>query len=294
MKPMYKRDLNSNYLVLQGSVEDGDNYQVKMIGVNRIRGIIPMQNKVVDGDSQYYYEIGGKESLKSIYSEDKLDSGRLKGIIIELNDILMEAKEYMLSVDNLILDPEYIFYDYDTEKLEVIFYPNKEKEDESQFEILAEFFLNSVDHGDDIAISIAYQFYKLIKNENFQINQILSFIQGRNREKSVVNNIADKGENISAVNEGACCYMCEEECGNVEKSHYMSRKKSGAKGMFFYGCIVAVIGLIINIVFPYYSFECTIIYAIAGIIWGITYLIFAKGKLEYNAANWDVIASENK
>ena len=127
MEIRYKRDLNSNYMILTEENPKNESYEVRMITENRIYGLLPCIHQQYEGRTEYYYEITGRQSMELLYERRKLNSGQLKGLLRELLRILESAGEYLLNPDHLLLGPETIYLHTRSEKLYLCCYPGSEK-----------------------------------------------------------------------------------------------------------------------------------------------------------------------
>lgn len=70
MEIRYKRDLNSNYMILKEDSSRGD-YEVRMITENRIYGFLPCVIQRHENQTEYYYEITGRQSMELLYERKK-------------------------------------------------------------------------------------------------------------------------------------------------------------------------------------------------------------------------------
>ena len=105
-----------------------------------------------------------------MYLSAKIGIKEIRGIIDNLAQVLDTMSEYLLEERFLILEPEYIYMDLETEQLFFLYYPFQEEDAvEARYLPLAEFFLAHVDHREERAVGDAYQFYKMSKAENFMV-----------------------------------------------------------------------------------------------------------------------------
>ena len=88
MEVRYKRDLNSNYMILGGDgIEDGG-YELRMVTENRIPGFLPCVCQRHENRTEYYYEITGKQSMALMYERRKLGFDQLKNLLKDLEKVL--------------------------------------------------------------------------------------------------------------------------------------------------------------------------------------------------------------
>lgn len=173
MEIRYKRDLNSNYMILTTQTPEKEHYEIRMITENRICGLLPCVYQDHEGRREYYYEITGRQSMELLYERRKLTCKQLKGLLRELLKALESAKEYLLNPDHLILSPESVYLYTKTEKLHLCYYPGYEKEIRESFLDLAEYLLGKLDKEDAEGIAFGYELYQNALEPNFSLLEIL-------------------------------------------------------------------------------------------------------------------------
>ncbi len=173
MEIRYKRDLNSNYMILTDQSTKTEPYEIRMITENRIYGLLSCVSQEHEGVMEYYYEITGRQSMELLYERRKLDCEQLKGLLRELLRIIEAAKEYLLNPDHLILSPESMYLNTKSEKLYLCYYPDYQKEIRESFLDLAEYLLGKLDKGDAKGIEFGYELYQNALEPNFSLLEIL-------------------------------------------------------------------------------------------------------------------------
>ena len=231
-KPMYKRELSHSYLVIENIPEElSGHYQYRMILRNRIPGLLASSERYMEGRACLYYDISSRQSLEQLYLSAKIGMKEIRGIIDNLAQVLDSMAEYLLEERFLILEPEYIYMDLETEQLFFLYYPFRQDEEQSRYLPLAEFFLEHVDHREEMAVSAAYQFYKMSKAESFMVGSFRTFLEkGMQEERQkAAEEEPDKtkygyaGMRITERNAAVCFYeeegpyeYCGKETGNGE------------------------------------------------------------------------------
>lgn len=173
MEIRYKRDLNSNYMVLTDEQPKEETYEVRMITENRIYGFLPCVSQKHEMSTEYYYEITGHQSMELLYERRKLKCSQLKGFLKELLRVLEAAQEYLLEPGHLILKPESIYLRTRSEKLYLCYYPGYEKSIRDSFLELAEYLLGKLDKSDTAGIEFGYELYQSALEPNFSLTEIL-------------------------------------------------------------------------------------------------------------------------
>lgn len=183
MKAEYKRDLKNNYLILSALEEkEEDDYSIYMVEKNKIPGLLPVHRSRRDGALLLNYEITGKQPLVSLYEQKQLGCADILLILSEMGEILETLQKYLLSPENLVFDPEYIFLEPDGKKLCLCYAPGVKNE--ASIRSLAEFILRRLDHKDAGAVAAGYRFYGKTLEENFSLQSSLKelLLEDQNRE----------------------------------------------------------------------------------------------------------------
>ena len=127
-KPLYKRELSHSYLVMENVPEElSGHYQYRMILRNRIPGLLSSSERYLEGRICLYYDISSRQSLEQLYLSARIGMKEIRGIIDNLAQVLDSMSEYLLEERFLILKPEYIFMDLETEQLFFLYYPFSEE-----------------------------------------------------------------------------------------------------------------------------------------------------------------------
>lgn len=172
----YKRDLNHNYLILSAKQQGRENYQSKMMERNTVSGILPCTVHYVEDSVKYYYDISSKQPLKCAFSIRKMNYQLVCGMFRQIEQIFLQLGNYLLDSSRILLDVNYIYWDVEEEKISLIFYPQKEKE-EGIVQRFAEELLNLVDYADKKAVDAAYWFYEKAAGENFTLSEVFAYFR---------------------------------------------------------------------------------------------------------------------
>lgn len=173
MEVRYKRDLNSNYMILRDEEPSKESYEVRMVTENRIYGLLPCVSQKHEKMTEYYYEITGRQSMGLLFERRKLDCKQLKSFLRELERALEATKEYLLNPDHLILNPDSIYLHTQTEKIYLCYYPGYTKSIRESFLELAEYLLGKLDKNDTEGIEFGYDLYQQALEPNFSLLEVL-------------------------------------------------------------------------------------------------------------------------
>lgn len=174
---IYKRELNHSYMVIRcGTYHITETYAYRMMTQNRIGRLLGCSQRYLDGEAFLYYDISSRQPLERLYESRKLDVEGLRRILYAVAAVQQDLGEYLLDEQGLMLEPGTIFANVETEELYFCFNPEKCGA-ERHYAKLADFFLGHVDHGDEHAVNIAYQFYQMSKAEYFVLSAFLPILE---------------------------------------------------------------------------------------------------------------------
>lgn len=161
-------------MILEGESEDKEDYQVVMLEENEIPGILNMDVRYLDNQSQYYYDVSGKTSFKTLHEKVSLNLEDMKRLVTDLLQVIQELKRYMLDGEHILLEPEYIYSD--SEHFFFCYYPSAKQDVRRDFHTLTEFFVREVDYKDEEGVHFAYTLHKNTMEENYSIEDIMQRI----------------------------------------------------------------------------------------------------------------------
>ena len=96
-----------------------------MIKENTIDGLIPCQERMIYGESLLYYDITSRQSIQSILEAQPLQMRHLQKLFSGLRTISEVMEKYLLSPEDLLLLPEFVYMDMATGEYSFIYYPER-------------------------------------------------------------------------------------------------------------------------------------------------------------------------
>lgn len=172
-RTFFKKSGGRSYLVLRSGEEPELPYQINTIRYNKITGLLPIQFFIEDGEYQYFYDISCKKSLSERMKYKKYSIKEVRTIMSDLYCCVQQMEEYLLDVNCLILDPEYIFSENDTLKLQFCFYQDKVETFEKSLERLFDYFLNQLDYQDEKTVLLVYGLYQKSREERTSLSDLM-------------------------------------------------------------------------------------------------------------------------
>lgn len=253
MRAEYKRDMNHNYLILQGDMPvDTSSYQVRMLAGNGIPSLLKCRMQGLDGKLLFYYEITSKQSLADLFENKKFRIADLQTVFGGFVRVMEEMAEYLLNPGQLVLRPEYMYLDAEKQELFFCYLPGFEKEVKEQFQSLTEYILPKMDHEDGQAVMLGYSIYRRALEDCFHLEYIkeeLYQMQGEVPETSAVKDQERETEAFGAKEEAqgqeALWSLKEipEKTGissNVPEQEEKDVKKSGMRKVIL-GCFCGTV-----------------------------------------------------
>lgn len=176
MEVQYKHNLKSNYIVLKNADMLANDFRVNMLLKNQIEGFLPFCISCVDGNIELSYLISSKQSIRQIVERKKLRYHALHNILNGIINIAVQSHEYLLKTDDVLLDSEFIFTDYDCNEIWVCYYPNYAKSFQMQIRDLIHELLLVTDHEDKKAVEFIYEMFEICGKDNFLIKDIEQYL----------------------------------------------------------------------------------------------------------------------
>ena len=180
MNITYHRDGANNYMVLEAAQEiRGDEYQVRMMLVNPIPGLLRCRLRCVDGTASFHYEITSRQPAARIFEQRPIGSEDIRALVMGISRVLGGLEKYLLEDECLLLDPELIYMDVETREMFFCYLPFYKGDLPESFRGLAEYLLKHLDHEDGQAVLWGYQLYSGTASENYSIHEVLKKLRHR-------------------------------------------------------------------------------------------------------------------
>lgn len=172
MEAEFKREMNRSYMVLRPEAAGGEHHAVQMLTKNRIPGLLPFQEKRVDGDCRYYYDITSKQPLARMLEYRKLSGTELRQLTADLLLALRQMESFLLDESQLCLKPDMIYVEPASFRCYLCLVPGRKAPFPAEFCGLSQFLLDHINHQDGEAVLVAFSIFKESRKENFGIEDI--------------------------------------------------------------------------------------------------------------------------
>lgn len=183
----YFRDYRHSYMILQCRQEEVDrSYQYKILTSDKIKEILKCSLRYVNGRTYFYYDISSRTTLESIYRGRKMSFEQVKDLLGQLYGIYSKLGTYLMEESNLVLLPEYIYYDLSEQKYIGLYYPDYESEVANPYEPLMDYLLEHIDGKDERLADCMYRIYEMSEEAYFSLEDALQMLGGREEKEAAV------------------------------------------------------------------------------------------------------------
>lgn len=158
-------------ITIEEAVPYTEDYQNKMLEENQIEGLLEMSGRGVDDKSCYDYNVSGKLSMKAMYEKHTIDGKEIKILLKSILNVVKEVERYLLDVNCILMEPEYIFYS--EEKYYFCYYPPGNRSLWEGFHHLSEHLVKYADYQDQECVRIVFLLHQETMKENYSLEQII-------------------------------------------------------------------------------------------------------------------------
>lgn len=153
MKADYQRSLTHCYMRFsEEGTEVPDNYQLRILASSRIEGILPMTEEHVDNRQYFRYEITSLMPFRDYSETHTFRVEDLRTLFGGLLDTMMQAEDYLLEAERLLLDPDYLYVSWETGRIWAAYNPFHREEVRKGLTGLTEYLLRIIGCGNQEAV----------------------------------------------------------------------------------------------------------------------------------------------
>ncbi len=182
MDIQYKRTNRESYMVI-GSVGTPLAYEERMLKENEIAALLPFHTMVVNGQTQFWHDISGKQSLSDYLEQEVVSVELIDRIFTYLVLAFEELQKYLIGQQNVLLTPESIYLSRsDRFRLYLSYCPDCRGLSEPLMAEIMAFFIDSISQSEEDLTRFCYELYELALQEQTTIYELKERIS-REREK---------------------------------------------------------------------------------------------------------------
>lgn len=168
---MIRNELNYSNLILESEMQCGESYQLEMIKENDIRGVLKVIECGKDSGSQYIYDVSGKISLQRKYEKLIWDKGTIRDFLQQFMNVITELNHYMLDVNCILLEPQFIFCSGDSYYF--CYYPAQQKYLSQSFHEFTEYLVKAIDYSDYQSVIFVCDLHKESMEEQYSLEALI-------------------------------------------------------------------------------------------------------------------------
>ena len=201
-KAEYIRKINQSSLLLTPDKEyETEKDSIGMFRYHEIPDFLKLEVKKKNTNAQFCYDITSKRSLEQLLEYKSLDYLLLLKILSSFDHACIQTEDYMMTEDDILLEPEFVFVDHNIEKMSYCYLPGNRVDICIQFKGFMGYLLQHLDHRDKQAVQLAYYVYQRVVEDQTALHNVLE--GGRFHEPAAD---ADSGLCNVPFTENACSY----------------------------------------------------------------------------------------
>ena len=114
--------LNAALIYVVTPADELDTMSVEMLARNNVPGLVPLSSSSMDGTISLRYNVTGLKKLSSVFA-GTVSRNLLLGVILSICDVYETMASYMLDENTLLLEPDKIYFQPQTERVQLVCLP---------------------------------------------------------------------------------------------------------------------------------------------------------------------------
>ncbi len=174
LKAEYTRKINNSILIITPEKDfDTEKESISMFQYNEIPYFLKMGTQRKNIELQFCYDITSQRSLNQLLEFKSLDYTILQMILDSFDQACMQMEDFMLTENDIMMKPEYIFVDHNMEHVSYCYLPGFQSDICEQFKDFMEYLLQHLNHKDEQAMQLAYGVYQKVTEEKTALHKVL-------------------------------------------------------------------------------------------------------------------------
>ncbi len=174
----YHRELKQNYLMIAAENGAEESFECRMLEENAIDGLLRFRVSREDSRCWFCYEITSRQPLGRLLENKSMSAGQIRTLLLGIAQTLMRMGDYLLTENQILLQPEYIYVYPDIFQPELCLLPGKDGNFPQEFSDFLQFLLGKADHQDKEAVVLIYGLYRESLKENYGLDNLLRWLMG--------------------------------------------------------------------------------------------------------------------
>lgn len=169
----YERKGDKSYMVMKGN-SGKMGYEWQMLKSNEIKELLLFFTMERNGETMYYYDISGKESLKEYVKREGLTPEVLKKIVFYLGNAVEKLENYLISADHLIISEDTVFLERHKSEFKMLlcYQPGNNTVFTEQINSLFGYIIGEAPHSEKEFTALCYRMYEETVKDNFSFKTI--------------------------------------------------------------------------------------------------------------------------
>lgn len=155
--------------------DSGYTYQIRMVEENAVPYLLQPVSMEMDGILYLRYETNTQYVIDRMLRQSKMNGALLMNWIAQILKCLEQLEKYLLSPDNLVLLPEYMYYSHTGGNIHMVYAPGYEKKIIRQLRVLLEYFMQHFDAEDRDGIQALYGIHAMVCREDADLPDLLQY-----------------------------------------------------------------------------------------------------------------------
>lgn len=179
-----QRENGRSYLICEdseGKQADGESEEWEQLQELAVPGLLSSHYIYRDGKRYRCYDITGKQCLSTYYKEREIGFSDCRSMLLSLDRLLCRMYECLLSEERLLFGPDKMYIGLEEKEIWMVYGDEAEENGQKergefllQIQKFSEYLISRIDHNDDNAVTLAYQFHKYTCAESFNMGEFLS------------------------------------------------------------------------------------------------------------------------
>lgn len=181
-----KKEGNKKSLTIKDFKIEENDFKTQMLLNNHISGLLQVKVNTVNNKSEIVYDITGLVSMRNLFDRKRMTQQDLLKITRALKELSNELHKYLLKIEDVNLVPENIYYNKSQEKYYFCYVPNYEEDLIIKLKDFYSQLLDYVDYNNQEAVRVAYGMQRITSEDDFSIDDILTFgLENKTDEEEV-------------------------------------------------------------------------------------------------------------
>lgn len=177
-----KKELNQTKLRLELAGLYTEDYQIRMLHENLIKGLVSMSARGEGEGTVYEYDITGMIPLSQYYKQKKITGDEMSGFLKQVQEVIEETEGYLLNPNRLLMNPEYIFCE--DGECRFCYFPQGDEDIRMSFHRLMDDFVQWTDYQDIPSVKTAFFLHKETMKENYSLKRIMQELEKMKGEEA--------------------------------------------------------------------------------------------------------------